>query len=118
MEPELHLGKDVLVFDLSGWRHDRMGAFPDAAAIELAPDWICEILSPGTRAFDLTEKCGLYGVNGVSHLWFVDPQAGMLEAFTLREGVWALTAAFKEDEGVRAAPFEAVEFRLSALWPD
>lgn len=35
--------------DLAGWRRDRMAEPPEAAAIELAPDWICEVLSPGVR---------------------------------------------------------------------
>ena len=52
IEPELHLGADVLVPDLAGWRRPRMGAYPDTAATELAPDWVCELLSPGTRGFD------------------------------------------------------------------
>jgi hypothetical protein len=37
-EPELHLGGDVLVPDLAGWRRDRMPVFPDVAAFTLAPD--------------------------------------------------------------------------------
>jgi Uma2 family endonuclease len=73
IEPELHLGEDVLVPDLAGWRRARMETFPDTAAIELAPDWVCELLSPGTRRFDLTEKRDLYGANGVGHLWLADP---------------------------------------------
>ena len=48
-EPELHLGPDVLVPDLAGWRRERMPVFPDARWFELAPDWVCEVLSPGTR---------------------------------------------------------------------
>src|SRR5580700_3070151 len=46
-EPELHIHGDVLVPDLAGWRRERMPELPDAAAIELAPDWVCEVLSPG-----------------------------------------------------------------------
>ena len=38
--------------DLAGWRRDRMAEPPEAAAIELAPDWICEVLSP---EFDVSE---------------------------------------------------------------
>ena len=118
VEPELHLGEDVLVPDLAGWRRERMGGFPDTPAIDLAPDWVCELLSPSTRAFDLTEKRALYGANGVGHLWLIDPSAQTLEVFVLKEGVWVLTAACKEAEEVRAAPFEAIGFPLSALWPD
>ena len=39
-EPELHLGEDVLVPDLGGWRRERMPEFPDTAAFTLAPDWV------------------------------------------------------------------------------
>src|SRR5882724_12528067 len=38
MEPELHLGADVLVPDIAGWRHERMAAMPNVSAFELAPN--------------------------------------------------------------------------------
>src|SRR6476646_4505786 len=47
-EPELHLGEDVLVPDLAGWRRERMPELPRAAFFTLAPDWACEVLSPST----------------------------------------------------------------------
>ena len=47
-EPELHLGADVLVPDLAGWRRTRMPEIPNVAAFDLAPDWVCEVLSPST----------------------------------------------------------------------
>ncbi len=118
IEPELHLGPDVLVPDLAGWRRERMPVFPDTAAIDLAPDWVCEILSPGTRRFDLTEKRDLYGANAVPHLWLVDPDARTLEAFTLDAGRWTLAAAFQDGDDIRAAPFDALAFPLNALWPE
>ena len=116
-EPELHLGEDVLVPDLGGWRRERMPEYPDAPWFGLAPDWVCEVPSPGTRRLDLTAKREIYGASGVGHLWFVDPAARTLEAFELRGGVWALVAALKEDNEVRVPPFEAVAFSLAALWP-
>jgi Uma2 family endonuclease len=116
--PELHLGPDILVPDLAAWRRERMARFPDAPWIDLAPDWVCEVLSPGTRRFDLTEKRELYRLAGVAHLWLVDPDARTLEAFTLTAGAWTLTAAFQDGDDIRAAPFEALTFPLNALWPD
>jgi len=117
-EPELHLGEDVLVPDIAGWRRERMPEFPDTAFFELAPDWACEVLSPGTRRLDLTDKRDLYGAAGVEHLWLVDPKARTLEAFARRDGAWVLVAALKDDDAVRVAPFDAVAFPLGALWPD
>ncbi len=117
-EPELHFGADVLVPDLAGWRRERMPAFPNAPWTELAPDWLCEVLSPGTRRFDLTDKRRRYAAAGVPHLWLVDPTARTLEAFALRDGQWVLLTALKDDEPVSVPPFEAISFPLSTLWPD
>jgi Uma2 family endonuclease len=117
-EPELHLGTDVLVPDVAGWRRERMPEFPDAPWSELAPDWVCEVLSPGTRRFDLTDKRRIYAASGVAHLWLIDPTPRTFEAFTLQNGQWLLVAALKDDDEVRTPPFEAVSFPLSVLWPD
>jgi len=57
-EPELHLGTNVLVADLAGWRCERMPSLPDTAWFELPPDWICEVLSPRTASVDRSEKIG------------------------------------------------------------
>lgn len=72
--PEVHLGKDVLVPDIAGWRRERMPELPDEAYTTLAPDWICEVLSPSTAALDRTEKMPIYARTGVSHIWLVDPR--------------------------------------------
>jgi len=116
IEPELHLGNDVLVPDIGGWRRERMGEFPNVPAIELAPDWVCEVLSPGTRRFDLGDKRAAYGAYGVGHLWFVDPEARLIEAFLLREGAWVLAGPAQEEDEVRLVPFDAAGFPLASLW--
>jgi len=33
-----------------------MPKLPEAAWFDLAPDWVCEVLSPSTRRLDLTDK--------------------------------------------------------------
>ena len=78
-EPELHLGEEVLVPDLAGWYRERMPDYPDTAYFTLAPDWVCEVLSPSTRKLDLHEKRPLYALAGVGHLWLVDPTDRTLE---------------------------------------
>ena len=117
-EPELHFAVDVLVPDLAGWRRERMPVFPELAWFELPPDWVCEVLSPSTRKVDLTDKRRIYAEVGIGYLWFVDPIARTLEAFTLRDGAWTLVTALKDDEEVRVPPFDAIAFPLSVLWPD
>ena len=116
-EPELHLGEDILVPDLAGWRRERMPDYPDAAYFTLAPDWVCEVLSPSTRKLDLHSKRPVYAREGVGHLWLVDPVDRTLEAFELREGQWVLIASAKDDDPVCIRPFDAITFSLGDLWP-
>ena len=116
-EPELHLGEDILVPDLAGWRRERLPEFPDTAFFTLAPDWVCEVLSPSTRDLDRHGKRPIYAREGVGHLWFVDPGARDLEAFELRNGEWVLIATARNDDPVSIPPFEAIAFQLGALWP-
>jgi Uma2 family endonuclease len=117
-EPELHLGPSILVPDIAGWRRERMPDLPDAPWTDLAPDWACEVLSPGTRGFDLTDKRRIYAESGVAHLWLIDPAPRTFEAFALQDGRWVLIAALKQDDEIRVAPFEAISFPLSTLWPE
>ena len=116
-EPELHLGLDVVVPDLAGWRRERLSAEPETAYFETAPDWICEILSPATARLDRGPKRRIYARAGVSFLWLLDPNERQLECFALAAGQWLLQATFGPGEAVRVEPFDAIEFPLDALFP-
>ncbi len=116
-EPELHLGPDILVPDIAGWRRERLPVLPDTAYFETVPDWVCEVLSPSTRAHDLIDKRALYFDHGVGHLWLVDPDARMLEGFRREDAGWTLIGTYEDVERVAMAPFDAAPFGLGALWP-
>nr|WP_245591570.1 Uma2 family endonuclease [Cystobacter fuscus] len=122
VEPELHLGPrpDKLVPDLAGWRRERL---PDAlggddapAHYDLAPDWVCEILSERTRQRDKGPKQRIYAREGVQHMWHVDPLARTLEIFRLQGSQWLLVDSFSGEQRVRAEPFEAIELEMALLW--
>ncbi len=115
-EPELHLGDDILVPDLAGWRRARLPAPPATAYFTVAPDWVCEVLSPSTRALDQGAKRTGYARAGVSHLWLVDPDVRTLEAFALQAGDWVLLETLTGEAAVSLPPFAAISFRLGDLW--
>ncbi len=115
-EPELHFRDDVLVPDIAGWRRLRMPELPHAPYITLAPDWICEVLSPSTAGIDRVEKMGIYAREGVAWAWLVDALAKTLEIYALTNGVWSRLDAFHGEPKVRARPFDAIELDLAILW--
>jgi len=117
-EPELHLGSDVLVPDLGGWRRSTLATMPNAAFIETRPDWVCEVLSPSTEKIDRAIKLPIYASAGVGHAWLVNPALRTLEVLRLWEGRWVVVATHRDDEVVRAEPFDAIELTLAVLWAD
>ena len=116
IEPELHLGPDVLVPDLAGWRRSRLPELPDAPFISLSPDWVCEVISASTEVIDRADKLPIYAERQVGHVWLLDPVLRTLEVFQLDGPNYRLLRTSKEDQQVRAEPFEALELDLSLLW--
>ncbi|KYF89794.1 hypothetical protein BE20_19585 [Sorangium cellulosum] len=121
-EPELHLGPrpDKVVPDLAGWKRERM---PDAlgdedtpAHYDVAPDWVCEVISPRTERVDRGKKMRIYRREGVGHVWLLSPLLRTLEVYRLEGGRWVLLETYEEDAKVRAEPFDAVELDLAAIW--
>ncbi|QSQ18825.1 Uma2 family endonuclease [Pyxidicoccus parkwayensis] len=117
-EVELHLGGDVLVPDMVGWRRERMPKPPRTAVYTLSPDWACEVLSPSTKALDRKVKLPVYAREGVRHIWLMDPEARMLEVFRLEGAGYSLVSTHSGAALVRAEPFEAAELELAYLWGD
>ena len=118
-EPELHVADDVLVPDLAGWRRARMPVLAnDAPYFTLAPDWVCEVLSPSTAATDRAQKLPIYAREGVAHVWLVDPLQRTLEVLRRAGAQWLIVAVHRGDAKVRAEPFDAIELDLASLWAD
>jgi Uma2 family endonuclease len=115
-EPELHLGRHVLVPDLAGWRRERMPSFPTGPFFPIAPDWICEVISPSSQRLDRIRKLPIYLEHGVSWAWLVDPLARTLEVLERAGDRWTVAAAHEGSEVVRAIPFDAIEIPLEGWW--
>ncbi|MBN2191541.1 MAG: Uma2 family endonuclease [Polyangiaceae bacterium] len=114
-EPELHLDGDVLVPDLAGWRVGRAPSLR-SVAFEVAPDWVCEILTPASIKWDRLTKSEAYARHGVEWLWLVDPATELLEAYTLREQRWLRLGGWSGDDVARIPSFDAIELELAPLW--
>ena len=116
-EPELHLGADILVPCLAGWRGSRLPELPDTAYFSLPPDWVCETASSGTASFR-ARKLAIYADERVSHAWLLDPVARTIEARRLDNGRWTSVATHTGHETVNLEPFEAIDLPLALLWRD
>jgi Uma2 family endonuclease len=99
---------DVLRPHIAAWRRDRVASFPKARPIELAPDWVCEGLSPTTAARARGEKRAVYQRSGVEWYWVVDPQNRLLDVYRLTAEGYVLDASVGERGVARLRPFDAI----------
>jgi Uma2 family endonuclease len=116
-EPELHLGIQALVPDVSGWRRENATFDLDAASNSVRPDCVCEVLSPSNARIDRGQKSNIYALAGVGHYWILDPSNRTLEAFRLVDGKWQLTGSAGAGEQVSLEPFDAISFPFDDLFP-
>jgi Uma2 family endonuclease len=86
------------------------------AAFQQAPQWVLEVVSPGTCRIDRVLKLPIYAREGVAHAWLVDPLVRTLEVYRLKGKHWLLAATHGGDEIVRAEPFEAMELAMARWW--
>lgn len=47
-EPECHVGSDIVVPDIGGWKKSTTPELPETAWFGVRPDWVCEVISPST----------------------------------------------------------------------
>ena len=116
VEPEVRIGGNALAPDLGGWRRERLAAVPAQAHATIAPDWVCEVLSRSTAAFDGGEKLDTYATWNVRLAWLVDPMTRTLEAYRLEGGRWVRIGGWSADAKIRVEPFEAFELDLGTIW--
>ena len=108
-EPELHLGRDILVPDLAGWRRERLPSLPEEAYFSVAPDWICEVVSPSTAALDRVKKLTVYGRERVQHAWLIDPVAQTVEVLRLENARWVIVSTCAGGSFPNATPDNAAD---------
>lgn len=120
-EPELHLGHHVVAPDVAGWRAERLPEIDPTtdsdAFISIAPDWVCEVISPSTERRDRTTKFRLYAEFAVGHYWLLNPATRVLEVFALRDAGWTLVSTYSGDDTVAAPPFAVCPMPLTHVLP-
>lgn len=120
-EPELSLGVDPrydpVVPDLGGWRVESMPDLPVTAQYRVTPDWVCEVLSPGTARRDRSRKLPFYIRAGVGHVWLLDPVEQTLEVYEPDATGIRVVGIWSAGDQVSAPPFEALPIDLTLLWP-
>lgn len=86
-EPLVGFARNDYKPDLCWWRAEVAAAFTETQHVLPVPDFVCEVLSPSTKAVDRGEKFADYAAAGVREYWIVDPEARAIEQYVLDDAV-------------------------------
>lgn len=107
---------ELYLHDVVGWRRDRLPQRPTGRPVLTRPDWACELLSPSNAKRDVVDKFKVLHTNGLPHYWIADPVEQTLIVHRWEPGGYLVVLTAGAGEVVRAAPFDAVELRVSTLF--
>jgi Uma2 family endonuclease len=117
VEPGIELpGAPEVAPDLAGWRRERFKWPEEDQPLRLAPDWVCEVLSPSNKTYDRSVKFPFYARMGIEWLWIVEPREHTVDVQRLVQGNWTASGKFSGADAARLEPFAAVEIPLGRLW--
>ena len=84
-----------------------------------APDFIIEIISPGTAKLDVEDKYHLYENHGVKEYWIVYPESKTVSVLLLdAKGKFQLIGMFADDSKVKVNIFEDVTVELEEVFKE
>jgi Uma2 family endonuclease len=99
--------------DHAGWRRNKLAFLP--SIVTVAPDWICEVLSPSNTSYDRDTKMPFYARLGIEWAWLVDTEKRDIEVYQLRESAYARVPVTLGAEA-RLAPFETIALPVDRFW--
>jgi Uma2 family endonuclease len=84
----------------------------DARGVRGAPDWLAEVLSPGTARHDKRVKLPVYERAGVREVWLIDPIDRTLTLYRLEGGRYghATLLELKGQTPIKAVPGVSIDW--------
>lgn len=104
--------------DLAGWRKERLPERP-RGVVEITPDWVCEIVSPGHERKDTLTLFLLLQRHRVPYYWLIWPEDRSLVAWQLDGDAYRTIASITMTDDAplkqRIPPFEELEIDLGYI---
>lgn len=84
-----------------------------------APDWVVEVLSPGTAYKDLNTKLLLYQQYQVKEYWIIDPEASHVNVFLLDKFLKYLPGtSYKKGQHINVSIFKDLSIKTTDIFDD
>jgi Uma2 family endonuclease len=95
--------------------HDRL---MEVQILEIAPDLVVEIRSPGDVPERWAEKLADYASIGVPEIWRIDPGTRGVEVLTLAEAAYATAGRFSEADTIQSGVLPGLGLAVRAIFAE
>lgn len=99
---------------ISGARYKEL--MHDERRVDGPCDLVVEIMSPSNRRKDRLRKMEIYRKAGIPHYWLADPEESTLEAFSLRDGTYAMMAGGGPGDKFAHPDFPGLDLNLEKIF--
>jgi Uma2 family endonuclease len=99
---------------LGNRRRSRLPRLPEDP-IDLPPDWVCEIVSPGHERKDTRDIPLLLQRHGVPFYWLIWPEERRLVAHRLDGDTYQVVATRDHTQSARIPPFDEIALDLGYI---
>jgi Uma2 family endonuclease len=98
VQPDVFITRDTRKLDSRGMRG--------------APDWLAEVLSPGTAGYDKAVKIPVYERAGVSEVWLINPKQRSVAIYLLTNGRYEtpIVVGLRGNTPLTAVPHAVVDW--------
>jgi Uma2 family endonuclease len=80
--------------------------------VDGAPDWVAEVISPGSRKIDKVEKLADYAQAGIPEYWLVDLETRTIRVYALADAEYALAGTYGAGETARSETLGGFEIAV------
>ncbi len=101
--------------DIAGWRKARVPQRP-TGVMQIVPDWVCEIISPGHEKKDTFQNFILLQRYGIAYYWIIWPEDRVLIVYKLVNKKYSVIETLENRGKVRIEPFTEIEFDLDYIF--
>lgn len=86
------------IHDIAGWKKSRWILPKISHAIDVSPDWVCEILSPSNSSKDFVDVKQVLMLEKVPHYWIVDIKRKCIIVYAIEDNYTIARTFFLQGE--------------------
>jgi Uma2 family endonuclease len=102
--------------DLIFVRREHLSHIKDDRYYDGAPDWVAEVISPGTRDTDEQVKLEEYARAGIPEYWLIDPENATIRIYTLEGKAYTLAKTVSKGELAQSVTIAGFEVAIDRVF--